>query len=253
MRGTKGVFWTNQAYRSGGYGLLSVPSSHFISWMMPDQISGQLQAALDALVPTGCAAVAMPVGEGGALPRLSAEEDALTASWAPHRRNEFAAGRACARRALGGIGAEHACLPADEDGVPVWPVGYLGSISHSRGLAMAVAVSAGLYSLVGLDVEKTNRLSEGAMSRIVHPLEAALVGSDQVRTSILFSLKEAFYKAQFPRWRTTGNFQDLALEVDMDAGTAQILEMDARFAAELRQLRFAFRCVNDYVVSLCWR
>ena len=219
---------------------------------MPHEDSAEpFQAELDALAPAGLASAVSAVSDA-AVSGLSPVELSHIESWAPHRRNEFAAGRLCARRALGALGIEAGSLLPDDEGLPVWPEGVVGSISHSRGLAMAVAVSAGVYSLIGLDVEKTNRLSEAAMSRIVHPLEAAFAGNDQTRTSILFSLKEAFYKAQFPRWRTTGNFQDLALEVDMDAGTARSLEMDARFAAELRQLRFAFRRVDDYVLSLCW-
>lgn len=138
------------------------------------------------------------------------------------------------------------------DGVPGWPESYLGSISHSRGVAAAVAVRSSQYSLLGLDLEKTNRLSGAAMRRVLHPLEASFASGDQMRTSILFSLKEAFYKAQFPRWRTAGNFDDLALAVDLDSETARVLKMDARFAPELKDLRFAFRIIDDYVASLCW-
>jgi 4'-phosphopantetheinyl transferase EntD len=65
-------------------------------------------------------------------------------------------------------------------------------------------------------------------------------------------LKEAFYKAQFPKWRAVGNFSDLALEVDLAKESAKIREMDARFSPELMRLKFCFRIVDDYVVSLSW-
>jgi 4'-phosphopantetheinyl transferase EntD len=65
-------------------------------------------------------------------------------------------------------------------------------------------------------------------------------------------LKEAFYKAQFPRWREFGNFRELALSVNLVKGTADIKEMDARFDSELAHLSFAFEIVDDFVISLAW-
>ena len=106
--------------------------------------------------------------------------------------------------------------------------------------------------LLGLDLEKTNRLSAGAIKQVLHPIEESFAASDQLKASILFSLKEAFYKAQFLKWHAVGNFSDLALEVDLTKGTAKIREMDARFSSELMRLRFCFRIVDDYVVSLSW-
>ena len=87
---------------------------------------------------------------------------------------------------------------------------------------------------------------------MLHPIEESFAASDQLKASILFSLKEAFYKAQFLKWHAVGNFSDLALEVDLTKGTAKIREMDARFSSELMRLRFCFRIVDDYVVSLSW-
>jgi len=219
--------------------------------MSPEGIAGKLQAALDAFAPDACVGALAAVGRD-ALAGLSTGEAELTRPWAPHRREEFAAGRHCARRALAAVGAESGLSLPDADGLPVWPEGFLGSISHSRGIAGAVAAPAKKFSLLGLDLEKTDRLSEAAMRRVLHPLEAAFAAGDQAKTTILFSLKEAFYKAQFPRWRTAGNFGDLALCVDLGAGAARVAEMDARFAPELEELCFGFRIVGDYVLSLVW-
>ncbi len=218
--------------------------------MLPEDTVDSLQAALEALAPAGCACKVSVIGEERG--ELLLEEVSLLDGWAPHRQCEFATGRQCARDALRVLGIAPGSLLPDVDGLPVWPENAVGSISHSRGVAMAVAALVSDYSLLGLDIEKTNRLGEAAMARVLHPLEVPDATGDQTNASILFSLKEAFYKAQFPRWRTPGSFTDLALRVDPDAGIAQVVEMDTRFAPELRQLRFAFRLVGDYVVSLCW-
>ena len=147
-------------------------------------------------------------------------------------------------------------VSADGDGLPQWPQGYLASITHSRGLAAAVGARAPQFGCLGLDLEKTNRLSEGALRRVVHPDEAEWVGQDQWRASLLFSAKEAFYKAQYPRWRCAANFTDLCLEVDTHSQQLRVRELAERIAPELRaaagQLQFRYACFGDYVVSLCW-
>lgn len=214
------------------------------------QISELSHAGLD-LMPAGCCLDVSAVVED--ISDLEDAECVKIRSWAPHRQKEFATGRRCARVVLDSLGFEGgAPLVADADGVPVWPEGFVGSISHCRGVVAALAVRTSEYALVGLDLEKTNRLSDAAMKRVIHPEEVDFVQGDQVKASILFSLKEAFYKAQFPRHRTPGNFQDLALSVDAAAGQAEVSEMDTRFAGELVRVQFAYRIVEDYVLSLCW-
>jgi enterobactin synthetase component D len=210
-----------------------------------------LSQALASLLPAGCAFEAAQVMVD--LSGLYETELARIDTWAPHRQNEFAAGRYCARRVLSELGClDSAQLEADADGVPVWPDGFLGSISHSRGVAAAVAVRTSECSLIGLDLEKTNRLTNAAMKRVIHPEEVEFVQDDQVKASILFSLKEAFYKAQFPRHRRRGNFQDLGLSVDAAVGRAEVAAMDTRFADELSRAMFAYCMAGDYVLSLCW-
>jgi 4'-phosphopantetheinyl transferase EntD len=141
----------------------------------------------------------------------------------------------------------------DADGIPSVARGTLSVrfliAVESRWLMVAKSVDC---RLLGLDLEKTNRLSAGAIKQVLHPIEETFAGGDQLKASILFSLKEAFYKAQFPKWRAVGNFSDLALEVDLAKGSARIREMDARFSPELMRLKFCFRIVDDYVVSLSW-
>lgn len=218
--------------------------------MSEKEIIAKFKCAFETLSLSGVAFEVAVVDEHKA--ELLGEEKCLVEAWAPTRQREFASGRQCARRALATLGLNHAELLPDADGIPQWPKGVIGSISHSRGVAMAVVAQSSDITLLGLDLEKTNRLSTAAMKRVVHSFEEAFVGCDQLRASILFSLKEAFYKAQFPKWRTEGNFRDLALELDLDKGLASVLEIDERFAPELAQVQFNFRLVDDYVLCMSW-
>ena len=210
----------------------------------------QLREVAHVIVPKGAAFEVAIIDQRGA--DLLPEERQLIESWAPSRQREFVTGRMCARRALDLLGVGSSGLLPDADGIPRWPEGTVGSISHCRGVAMAMVAKSVDCRLLGLDLEKTNRLSAGAIKKVLHPIEEIFTGGDQLKASILFSLKEAFYKAQFPKWHAVGNFSDLALEVDLAKNTAKIREMDARFSSELMRLRFCFRIVDDYVVSLSW-
>ena len=210
----------------------------------------QLREAAHLIVPMGAAFEVAIIDQRAT--DLLPEERKLIESWAPSRQREFVTGRMCARRALDLLGVDASGLLPDADGIPQWPEDTVGSISHCRGVAMAMVAKSVDCRLLGLDLEKTNRLSAGAIKQVLHPMEEIFTGGDQLKASILFSLKEAFYKAQFPKWQAVGNFSDLALEVDLTEGTAKIREMDARFSSELMRLRFCFRIVDDYVISLSW-
>ena len=208
-----------------------------------------VESALGQLLPVGC---------GSAVSWADVEPPShVLPTAAVHRRKEYAGGRACALRALQVVGSSEAAdLPGDTDGVPVWPDGMLGSITHSKGLCAAVAGTTTDLQIIGLDLERTDRLKAAAIQRIVHATEADFVQGDQLRGSILFSLKEAFYKAQFPQWRTTANFEDLALDVDLSVGTASVNYISDRFNSELvdqaNVLQFRFALVESFVVSVCW-
>lgn len=174
----------------------------------------------------------------------------------PKRRNEFIVGRRCARAALAQIDVEPCVLLSGEDRVPEWPVGVLGSISHSMRLCCAVAAHSNTAACLGVDLETTTRISSGVIERVLHPLEADFVGDNQAHGSLIFSAKEAFFKAQFPTWGAWPNFDDLAFQVDTSTGQLEVIHVaanlppDLRSAAERMQFRYAF--FDDYVLTLCW-
>lgn len=216
-------------------------------------LADDVRAALVNLLPSSITSAVQLVAEQSV---VFAEEMSHLKDATVHRRNEFATGRHCLRAALHAQGEFCEALPRDSDGVPRVPVGYLGSLSHSRGLCAAVAAPVGKCAYLGLDVEKTTRLSLAATQRVVHAKEVAWVDSDQRKASVLFSMKEAFYKAQFVDWRSTGNFHDLALEVDEVNQSAQAVYISKHFPAKLAEhvqhFQFRYRFVDSYVISLCF-
>lgn len=173
-----------------------------------------------------------------------------------YRKSEFVAGRGCARAALERAGFAREPILSNEDGLPVWPEGALASISHSRGYCAAIASKSEDFRILGLDLEKTNRLSPSAIKRSVHPDEQIYVQSEQKKASLIFCAKEAFFKAQYPVWHTHANFHDLVLSVHEELGQITIQSIDPRFPDDLRalveQIEFRFSYLGDFVVSACW-
>lgn len=215
-----------------------------------NHLEQRLKSALAEMAPVGVGISTSSVADN--LNSLVSEELASTDGWALSRLHEFSTGRVCARRAMEQIGRRPEALVPDSDGVPCWPAGVQGSITHSRGLVASVASDSENVELIGLDLEKTNRLKLAAMRRILNERELDSAGTDVVRASVFFSLKEAFYKMQYPRFRTVGNFSGVALNVDFERNHAKVEWMSDCFAPELSSSVLVFRIVEDYVVSLSW-
>lgn len=140
----------------------------------------------------------------------------LTANMADRRRDEFMAGRLCAARALRRAGVASEAMPASGilpiDGrLPVWPAGWVGSISHGRRWAIAGVADASDCDVLGLDLQ--DLIGARAMGNV-----QSLVASDaelrrldawcdrQHALTLLFSAKEALYKALYPRLRVFQEF-----------------------------------------------
>ncbi|MEU9704931.1 4'-phosphopantetheinyl transferase superfamily protein [Streptomyces sp. NPDC047981] len=138
--------------------------------------------------------------EGGLYP----EEEALIRGAVGSRRREFTTARVCARRALGRLGVAPAPLLPQGRGAPGWPPGVAGSITHCSGYRACAVVRRGDVLSLGIDAEPNEAISAGVLAMVALPHEA-----DQVRElgarmpgvcwdRLLFSAKEALYKAWYP-------------------------------------------------------
>ena len=225
-----------------------------VSVLTPDLVR-KLQCALDPMLPSGMGAFADGIKDPESPSEYPEEEESL-ANAVSKRRNEFIAGRRCARQALARIGVTPCMLVPDENRVPVWPTGVVGSISHSLGLCCAVAARSSTITCLGVDLEMTTRISEGVIERVVHPMEADVVGNDPMLGSLLFSAKEAFFKAQFLTWGVWPNFSDLAFQLDFLAGQLRVVKLANNLPSDLssaaRKMQFHYTFFDNYVLTLCF-
>jgi 4'-phosphopantetheinyl transferase EntD len=180
--------------------------------------------ALDELFPPGAASVlSLAAGDGA----LTDDEARATVSFAPVRLAEFRHGRECARRALARLGAGPSGIPVGPDREPLWPTGIVGSISHAGAAAAAVvARETGIVAL-GLDLESERPLEPELHARICLPDELRRARASGMppghAEKLLFSIKEAAYKALWPALRRFLDFHDLEVFVDHPAARFTIL------------------------------
>jgi len=152
---------------------------------------------------------------------LAPEEAAHVARAVPKRVGEFAAGRACARRALAELGVPDFILRVGPDREPLWPEGIAGSITHTERFCAAAAARTTVVAALGLDAERRDAVHRGLWRQIATSQELAWLEScaaeraDEMAT-LIFSAKEAFYKCQFTLTREWLNFNDVSVSVGPD-------------------------------------
>ena len=166
----------------------------------------------DAVVPAVVRWALAPAGTGAG-DLLGPERDAVTGA-TPGRVGEFAAGRVAARAALAGLGERPVAIPRDGRR-PRWPAGVVGSITHCAGLAAAAVARRADLAAIGIDAEPAVPLDAEVRELVATSAERDRLGGDLAGT-IVFSAKEAFYKA----WSSCGGallgFDDVDAELRAD-------------------------------------
>ncbi|MFT5591808.1 MAG: 4'-phosphopantetheinyl transferase EntD [Oceanicoccus sp.] len=127
----------------------------------------------------------------------------------PKRQASYYYGRDCAHKALSNL----KCTKKVSMGAfnePIWPKGFIGSISHTDQLAVAVTIKDVRIKGVGIDIENTLSQSNAGLifNSVLTSEEASVFESHFLPSShlnhtqlltVIFSVKESFYKAAFTR------------------------------------------------------
>jgi len=172
----------------------------------------------------------------------------------PKRQAEFVAGRLCAMEALRAAGCIDVVPPGiHADRSPVWPEGFVGSITHAEGFASAAVAPCSRVRGIGIDSERIMNEATAAETAavIVSEAEQSILlesGPNGIsraqRVTLVFSAKESVYKCLYPLTGLPLDFLDLSLEeIDWDT---RVIELGLRGRVEeLRNanlpMRFAVR------------
>ena len=134
----------------------------------------------------------------------------------PERRREHATVRACARAAMVQLGQRPAPILNDPDGVPVWPLGVVGSLTHCRGYRAALVALRSDVAYVGVDAEPHLPLPDAVADFVLRSEDTNDLHAGWHAGRIAFCAKEAAYKAWFPGARQCLEFTDVATQVRAD-------------------------------------
>lgn len=205
------------------------------------------------LLPETVLLAEMPPAEAD--PALLVEaERASVARAVDKRRCEYAAGRLLARDLLRRAGAPVDALLSDPDRVPRWPPGVHGSITHCLGLCAVAVVGADAAAGLGIDVETAQPMREELHGMILRdperPRIAALPPSlRDLGATLVFSIKEAVYKAIYPQRRVFLEFHQVELCFEGEDGfVAEVLVPDATLPG-LVHIRGRYRVADGYIAA----
>ena len=129
------------------------------------------------------------------------------------RKREFSWCRESAQRLLSSFG-EFSEVEKGPDRSPVWPAGFVGSISHSPSQVWTVVAPSTHVRSIGIDTEMVVRPETRHLliEEILKPQEEGLLRNLdcnlQTQFTIAFSAKEAFYKCWYGVTRKFFNFRD---------------------------------------------
>lgn len=178
---------------------------------------------LDEIVPPQVAAVETfddPLGV-----RLYPEEEALLRRAVASRRIEFGTARWCARQALARLGVPPAPILPGPRGAPSWPTGVAGSMTHCAGYRAAALAHSRDFAAIGIDAEPHGPLPDGVRDVIASQeeqlalTELAAAAPEVSWDKLLFSAKEAAYKAWFPLTQRWLGFKDASISINPADGT----------------------------------
>ena len=174
-----------------------------------DQIE-DLEVQSPAVLPSGAAQFSMRVDSR----RIAREGMPFPAGPLPPelhgaaavRRVQFLAGRCCATAALQRLHPNRppAIVGRGERGVPLWPAGVVGSITHTDGFVSAAVAHAASVRGLGIDSEGivSAEQAQSISSQVSWPSELAHAreaGLDRLQAmTLVFSAKEAIFKCLYP-------------------------------------------------------
>ena len=176
----------------------------------------------------------------------------------PRRHGDYVAGRLAARSALQQSGA-HALVVGRDGDAPIWPKGYCGSISHSAGLAVAIAAASPPWRALGIDIEArigANRLRALRFALTADELRACELDDDPWTKTRAWAAKEAAFKC-CAALGANPTMQDLAPEwMDAHSGSVSVSVDHASVRIELvsrvtDELMWVIASVRDGAAIKC--
>ena len=190
---------------------------------------------------------------------LVPEEERLLGEKTVHkRREEFAAGRTCARSALAALGVQPGPILPGQEREPLWPAGIVGSITHCAGYSAAAVALRTDYASIGIDAEPNEPLPAETLNMIASAVERIWIRNapdvQLCRDRLVFSAKESVYKVWYPITRCWLDFSEAEIEFDVAGGSfqAQLSPRNRLLKDVPRSMSGRFAVTETLLVSCAW-
>jgi 4'-phosphopantetheinyl transferase EntD len=173
---------------------------------------------IEKILPACVAAVDTFTDPPGGM--LFPEEETTVRNAVEKRRMEFTTVRVCARTALARLGLPPAPIVPGHRGVPRWPSGVVGSMTHCAGYRAAAVSHTADVATIGIDAEPDDILPEGVLKMIAFGDELIMLEKLGAMAPgvcwdrLLFSAKESVYKAWFPLTGRWLGFEEATVTID---------------------------------------
>ena len=195
----------------------------------PKAYPGELAARLDAEFDVALAyLLPSPVAyHGGRIEALQsplhATEAAFVHGAVERRRQEFTAGRHCARKVFEQLSIPGFALRMGARREPLWPETLTGSISHAAGFCVAAAGPRRQFAGLGVDIEAATPLADSLLELVCRPAEREWCRQQPERLAgllakFIFSAKESVFKCLYPVFREELEFDDAEVTLDVHGG-----------------------------------
>jgi 4'-phosphopantetheinyl transferase EntD len=217
--------------------------------MTVTELSAWLEGVLPADVAFGVGPIADHTGA------LQPEEAAAIAKAVDVRRFEYSTGRHYATVAAERLGISLGSLATRSDRQPDWPWVVTGSISHSRGLCVAILARHATVPAIGVDIERVADVGAELMQLVSTPSEMTANSGTVPEAALpacLFSIREAIYKAYYPATGAQLGFRDVGLALDGQTGRFKAKLTNERLPPFFgrRDIVGRFALIRGFVVSL---
>jgi 4'-phosphopantetheinyl transferase EntD len=179
---------------------------------MIEAFDPDIQPAIDSLSMPDLFIGHRLISPGDELALLDEEAQSIASPVVEVRRASGAA-RIVGRQLLARLGYAACALPKSPSGAPIWPPGVIGSFAHGDHVAVAVVARRSAFTAVGIDVEPAEALPADMLDLVATPRERLTIGGDLFRARLLFTAKEAVYKAVYPLDHIFLEYHDI--EVDL--------------------------------------
>ena len=218
----------------------------------------KLQQAWENLLPEGAMTRTLVIADY--TDRLAEAELHYIAGVSERRKTEFSTSRYAIRSLIQSQCDTWQGVIPDSQHMPVWPEGWRGSISHSRGICTVTVAQKTRVSAIGIDLESLDRLrpelwhkiaTRDELEQIERYCSKSSYGMADLMTAV-FSLKEAFYKYQYPLTGLWLGFLDVHLSFTSD--NSAVLSRQAEVGdLPVQGTTIAYQLTPTHVLSTVYR